>query len=427
MSGVHDSIAMNAFSRLSKNERELFEPYEAELKETSWYPDYFADKSMPQKDKDKIDPDADKFIYPDPPKSAWQCRFEKMASKQTYSDAPPLKQVYLIRHYLKNAVASLKAGDVKSAVKFCGVYSHVIADICEPIHALSPAMLDIIVPPPQEYIGLELHANVEGLQAPIDIKDYKPKLLGQNLEQAEMGAFAGLIKAHKFGTAQATPIVQALYAGNKGEARALSGKAQSESARHFADFMHTVCALALSETKEKPFALDLRGHPFVECNVDMLYRYAPTIDVSLVPYSGGKLVPLELKNENGKNEKVKGLGVVPCLGPPFAKDTIRETSIEYCITPGAFKKFTARVGLNPKFSDSVSSAVFSILGDGKELARSAIIEPSAPAVRLEVEIGKIRWLTLSMHYARNPMREDLDRVKKLAWISHGVWAEPQLS
>ena len=243
MSAVHDEIAMQALSVQSAEIKEKFEPYIHEFKESSWYPDYFADRSMSNAKKDAIDIEADRFIYPLPPSTTWHKRLEKLAEEgHAYSDASPLLQVYLIRFYMRNAVESLQQGDVKSAVKFCGVYSHLIGDTCEPIHAISPALLDVIVPPPHEFLGLELHANVEGLKAPVVITGYEPKLLGKNLEQAEMGAFAGLVQSHKFGAAQATPIVQALYAKDNETATVLSSLAQSESARHFADFIFTVFA-----------------------------------------------------------------------------------------------------------------------------------------------------------------------------------------
>lgn len=426
MSGVHDAIATAALSVQNKKMRDICAPYLKDLKESAWYPDYFADRSMTKKEKDKIDTEADRFIYPLPPRSQCHRRFAALAKEQTYTDASPYLQVYLIGHYLKNAVKSLKNGDIKSAVKFCGVYSHVIADICEPIHALSPSILDITVPPPDKHIGMELHANVEGLKAPVNIKGHKPRLLGSNLKQAEMGAFAALIKAHRFGASMATPITQALYENRKKEAVELSSRAQSESARNFADFLFTVFALGNGKFEDSSLPLDLREYPPVSTKVDMLYRYRPLADVSLIPYSGGKFRSLEIM-ENGRCKKVKGLGVVPFLGPPFTKDHLRECWMEYWMVPGAFKKFRAKVGLSPGFPEATPSAVFSVELDGKEIAKTKPLEVMQDAEPLEVDLTKTRCLKLKMRYHRNPTKEDLVKVKKLGWIAHGVWAEPRLS
>lgn len=427
MSGVHDAIATEALSVQPMEIRKAFKPFIDDLKSSSWYPDYFADRSMSKAKKRKIDPEADRFIYPDPPRSNRQKQLETLSEHFSYSDAPPLKQVYLIKHYLKNAVDSLKSGDIKSAVKFCGVYSHVIADICEPIHAMSPATLDIVLPPPRKCIGLELHANVEGLKAPVKIKGYSPKLLGRNLKQAEMGAFAGLIHAHRTGAKQATLIVQELYKGNRKKAIAYSSVAQSESSRHFADFIFTVYTLGCNTTETNHHYLDLCEYPYISNTVDMLYRYQPLIDVSLIPYSGGKLHPLSLKNDKRKIKSVHGLGVVPFLGPPMTKKHIRKAEIEYLLVPGAYKQFSAKVGLNPRFKESVSSVVFEVMGNGKKLTISKALAPSEPAESIEAKLGNTSTLTLAMRYVNNPTDNEINAVKShLAWVSHGVWAEPKL-
>jgi hypothetical protein len=429
MSAVHDDIAMKALAVQAEKIQKQFQEYIHEFKESSWYPDYFADKSMSKEKKDAIDTEADRFIYPDPPDAEWHAKLAEIAREShSYSDASPLPQTYLIAFYLNNAVESLKKGDLKAAVKFCGVYSHVIADTCEPIHAMSPALLDVVVPPPKEYLGLELHANVEGLKAPVDIAGYKPKLLGASAKQAEMGAFAGLMAAHRSGATLATPIVQALYADDVDEARRLSSLAQSEAARHFADFIFTVFSIADGATTPNESARDLREYPFVANSVDMLYRYQPIIDFSLAPYSGGKMKPLALRNSAGAVENVKGLGVVAFLGPPFADDTARIADIEYFVVPGAYETFSARVGLNPLFEESMLSARFAVLGDGAILAESPVSRPGEPAETITADIGGVGFLTLRMSYVDVPSTDELKKVSAhLAWVSHAVWAEPLLT
>lgn len=429
MSAVHDEIAMQALSVQTVATKKQFEAYIHEFKESSWYPDYFADPSMAKAKKDAIDPEADRFIYPLPPTDDWHQTLKELAKAgYAYSDAEPLSQVYLINFYLKNAIESLQQGDIKSAIKFCGVYSHLIGDTCEPIHAMSPALLDVIVPPPHEFLGLELHANVEGLKAPVEITGYQPKLLGKNLKQAEMGAFTGLIQSHRFGAAQATPIVQALYAKDKTKATALSSLAQSESAKHFADFIFTVFAIASGDANEEVYYCDLCELPYIANSVDMLYRYQPIIDASLVPYSGGKMHPLSLQSDVGSIEKVHGMGVVPSLGPPFTDDHVRNADIEFFIVPGAYSEFSAKVGLNPLFTESMPSAKFQVLADGEIVAESIVFEPGDPCQTIVTNIGNARFLTLRMSYVHTPQPDELTNVScHLAWVSHGVWGEPQLN
>jgi hypothetical protein len=429
MSAVHDEIAMQALRVQPLEIQQQFEPYIVEFKKSSWYPDDFADRSMSKSAKDKIDPEADRFIYPLPPQEPWHLRLVELGKKHySYSDAEPLSQFYLISFYLNHAVKSLRQGDVKSAIKFCGVYSHLLGDTAEPIHAMNPALLDVVIPPPHKFIGLELHANVEGLKAPVNISDYHPKLLGNNLGQAEMGAFAGLVKAHKFGAAQATPIVQALYTEDRVKATALSSLAQSEAARHFADFIYTVFSIANGKMTEQTHNCDLCNLPVIANSVDMLYRYQPIVDASLEPYSGGKMHPLSLLDPNGNIYDIHGLGVIPSLGPPFDDSNNRIADIDFFIVPGTYNNFSATVGLNPRFSESMPTAKFQILGDGKLLTTTTALKPGEAGCQLQTNLTDCRFLTLRMQYVHTPTFDKLQQVSKhLAWTSHGVWGKPELS
>ena len=427
MSGVHDKIALGALAVLPRDAQRLFRPWIEDLRKSSWYPDNFADKNMSAKAKRKIDPEADRYIYPAPGRQKWIQELIRMSKKDYFCDAKPAEQVHLIGYYLENAFKSLRAGDIKSAVKYCGVYSHVIADTGEPVHAINAQLIDRLVPPPKRYVGFELHANTEGLYAPVRIKGYKPTLLGNNLRQVEMRAYAGLVKAHQFGAALIVPIVQALYAGKRKTAVQLSSMAQSCSAKLFADFLFSVYHIYKNGEKEGGHSLDLRSYPWLNCEIDMLYRYQPLVDVSLMPYSGGKFKPLGLSiGTGGRIKRVQGLGVVPFLGPPLDSPLKREASVEYLLFPGAFNAFHAFAGLNPFFDKSSIPVEFAVFGDNRELFRSGPIGLKDKAVEIRVSVKGIRRLKLAMFYLRGPKSMEIQRFAKFGWISHGVWGYPVL-
>jgi hypothetical protein len=464
MSGVHGVIALAAADVLGADLRELFAPYRADLDKAAWYPDSLGDKKMPEAAKLAIDPEADRFWYPDEPQTDTQRRLYELTDTEARTGVTALRQAYLTEHYLRAAVQAARAGDVKAAVKFCGVYSHTIADTAEPIHAINPDIIDLVVPPPTSHMSLELHAGVECLGAPVDIRSHQPRLLGRNVEQAIMGAIAGLVHAKQVGAAQTVPIVQALYADNRAEATRLSSLAQSESARQTADFMYTVFWLANIARRPSPLSarrpslaaasaategggqgwpppidggspaasaanassLDLCRYPYVGCLVDMLYRYRPMVDLSLIPYSGGKSHPLSLRTASGGIEQVHGLGVAPYLGPPYTPDHHRVTTIDYFLIPGAYNMFRARVGANPLFKTGIVKMVFRVLADGKEVFRSRDLLPTDAALEVAADIAGARWLTLSMHFSSNPTFEDVQRLVSITWPNHGVWAEPRL-
>lgn len=424
MSGVHGQIAIQAAKTLPPNERAIFERYIAELEHASWYPDHFADRKMPLESKMKIDPEADRYIYPERPTDAVQTRIDELTENEAKLGISPLRSVYLAEHYLPLAVEAMRSGDEKAAVKFCGVYSHTIGDTAEPIHAVHPSIVDLVVPPPPEYAAFELHAGLESLKAPVNIEGYQPQLLGTNVQQAVQQAYVGLVRAAKVGASQAVPMAQAIYTNNRARAVELSSLAQNESARNTADFMHTVMQLASSQASSDMPKLDLCNYPYAACSVDMLYRYRPTVDVSLIPYSG-KNYPLSLRSSGGI-ESVHGLGMVPYLGPPYTADHLRQTSIEYFMIPGAYRRFKARVGVNPLFENTVGAAIFTVLADGQEIARSPEMNLSSMPFQIEADLSSCRWLTLKMHYSVNPTFEDQRRFAAISWALHGVWAEPVL-
>lgn len=427
MSNVHDKIASGALTALPNDAKRLFRPWVDDLRKSSWYPDQFANKNMSAKQKRKIDPEADRYIYPAPGRQKWIQELIRMSKKDYFCEAKPVEHVHLIEYYLGHALKSLQAGDIKSAVKFCGVYSHVIADIGEPVHAISAKLIDRLIPPPKCCLGLELHANTENLNAPVRIKGYKPSLLGNNLRQIEMRAYAGLVKAHRLGAALIVPIVQALYAGKRNEAVRLSSLAQSYSAKLFADFLFSVYHIYIHGEKEGGRSLDLRSYPWLNCEIDMLYRYQPLMDVSLIPYSGGKSKPLGLRvGTGGQIRRAQGLGVAPFLGPPLDSPLKREAAVEYLLFPGAFNEFHALAGLNPFFDKSSIPVEFAVFGDNRELFRSGAIGLKDKAVEIRVAVRGVRRLKISMFYLRGPKNTDIQRFPKCGWVSHGVWGFPVL-
>jgi len=427
MSGVHDAIALQALAVLPAAERRAFAPHRAALAKSAWYGDLLADPTMSEAEKRKIDPEADRFIEPLPPRTATSRKIFELTVRDAENSSSPLRCVHASEYFLRNAAASLREGNVLGAVKFCGAFSHIIGDVGEPIHALPPEIVDRAVPPPRKYLGLELHAGIEGLKAPVDIGGYRPRVLGSTVSRAVMGVYAALVELKKLGAAQAVPIAQALYADHRKQAIALSQRAQNQSARVTADFMHTAFHLAQGgKTQQLP--LDLCAYPWVRCKVDMLYRYQPLVDISLVPYSTGKLHPLSLPTgKRGATERVHGLAVIPYLGPPWVKEHHREATIEYFLVPGAFRTLRARVGANPLFRESICKAVFRVLGDGKELFRSPVLGLDDAHVPVEVALGRTTWLTLAMHYtkASNATHKDFARLH-VRYALHGVWAEPTL-
>jgi len=424
MSAVHKEIALAALASLGEKERKLFEPCKNELAKASEYPDIFADSSMGQAAMDAIDPDSRHLVYPSPPDKALFSKIMTITERQAMLGAVPLRQAHLIGYYLNGALTAFKDGKPALAAKLCAVYSHVIGDIGEPIHALHPSIVDAVLPPPARFQGLELHACIEGLKAPVEAKR-KPKLLGSTPKSAEMGAYAALESLRALGASLAVPIAKALYDRKKSEAMRLSSIAQAASAEAFSDFLRTVAFLARGGGSLNSSTLDLRTQPVAFAEMDMLYRYSPSIDLSLIPYSGGKTKPLTVIGQDGAPQRVKGLGMIASCAPPFSRDARRRGYVEYYLVPGAFSKFEALAGLNPLFEESFVPVVFRVYADGRPALETGPLKPGAKALEIAADIKGAKWLGLEVEYSENPSSQDVARLH-CRWASHAAWAWPRL-
>ena len=150
------------------------------------------------------------------------------------------------------------------------------------------------------------------------------------------------------------------------------------------------------------------------------------IDVSLIPYSGGDFHPLSVLGREGAIDKVRGIGMLPSLAPPYSKEHLREARATYYLVPGTYSKFQSRIGINPLFRESFGKAQFLVIGDGKELLSSAPIGPEDEAIEIVVPLNRTRWMTLAMRYLTCPTHQEIKRLH-CRWAMHGVWAEPKLT
>ncbi len=425
MSQVHDSIALGALLVQADTVKKVFKPHMNDFMKSSWYPDKVNEV---KKTKDA------RFLWPSPPATPWQKKLKRISLQHkswTWCGQPPLDLVCLCGYYLKNILRNLKAGDIESAVKFFGVYSHLIADIIEPGHAVFDWIIDILAPSSFRKSSGKIYTNKECLRGPVNIKGYRPKLFGENIKQAEMGMVADLIKGSRFGAALAIPMENALYSGKITKARRFSSCAQNEAAKKFADFIYTVFQLADKNKKNSGCRLDICNYPFIYAEISCYCRFRPLVDIFLDPSSFdntkkphfilNKLPLTLLSKDDGKIENVHGLCVMP-------NNIKSRATIEYLLVPGAYDKFSARVGFNPSFKKSLPfiSAVFTVLGDGKELVHSKPVKPGEPAVHIHVGLGKTRFLTLSMKYYGRYSGKEEKKFKRYTSAAHGVWAEPVL-
>ncbi len=423
----HKNIAARGFDLLPAGIKKEWKNGKQFVLKTCMYPDIFADRGLSEEEKERRDPDFDNaFLEPLPPKAAWYRELSRKVNglpSASFSEIIPENRIYIYSYFMEKTVDSLKKGDREKAARFAGVLSHTIGDTAQPIHLVNSRTLDALIKCPDEFLGFELHAGIEGITGKPVIRNYEPELLGSTRSQALMGFYKKtLIMAEE--CRYTTPLmVRAVYSHNPEEAVRLAGISVKQATLVFADFLRTAWALANSEDiQARPFSLT--EYPCISSTVDMLYRYRPMKNISLIPYSGGKSYPLTVLNKAGNKVTVTGLGVVPYLGPlKTSAGTVKERDarVEYLLCSGSYTSFRATVGLNPLFKESRGRVVFRVFADGRMIGKSGEFCPGKPAEELKAKIPcNAHFLTLSMLTVEEPP-------PSLAQTHpHGVWVNPIL-
>lgn len=384
-----------------------------EILKTCMYPDIYADR--------KVKNELKEYLWPLQPKTRWYEKLLKKIEKNPVKilSYHPVEYIYLIEYYFKKIVYFLKNNDFKKASEFSGIFSHFIGDFLQPIHTLNPSFIDFLIEVPEEYLSYELHYKIESITGKIKVNKYNPEILGENIKKATLKLYSKIYNYTEEIRKDVLKMAIYLYKNEYKKLEKYAGKAVIRSIYLFADFLYTSIYLS-NKNNIKPTIFSLTDYPYINCNIDMLYRYRPMKDISLIPYSG-KSYPLRLKI-NGKIKKVNGISVLPYVGPflPHEKRE-RDARIEYFILPGVFRKFRAIVGLNCSFKNSSGKVVFRILSNDKLIYQTKPIGIDDDAIFLEVNLPyDTRFLTLSMLTIEEPNQP--------IWINHphGIWAKLEL-
>ena len=423
---AHKFIAEKGFELLPYQIKKQWNNGKYFIIKTCMYPDIFADKGLSIKEKKKIDPDFDNiYLEPEPPKDAWYIKLLKKLDKTPKSvicGGIPEKWIYLFYYYLKKTIDCLKNQDKDKAAKFAGVFSHCIGDLLQPIHLISPEIIDLLIKCPEEFISFELHSGIESITGKPMVKKYSPEILGSNIQQAVMGIYRKISFSIEQSRFTLLPMVNAIYSYNQKKAEKIAEISVKLATYLFCDFLRTCWAIAYEKIPSKP--IFLTDYPYIYSTIDMLYRYKPMKNISLIPYSSGKFYPLTLLDKGQKHMKVKGFGVIPFLGPKKSvekKIKQRDAKVEFLLWPGAYRKFTSIVGLNPLFKQSKGKVIFRVFVNQRILWKSKILTPQDSFIEVDINLPKsAHFLTLSMLTIEEPP------IPVVNTHPHGVWAYPKL-
>lgn len=199
-------------------------------------------------------------MYPDWHRSALlEGQKEKVALCKPYVQLPLLKDLskwhkcddddsptcfYIVATSMHNAVKHLRLGNSSEAAKHMGPLLHFIEDNACPVHVVDNKLLAELFPVPEELKPFRLHRRVEEGTFPLDVSDYRVRLLGANIVDAATAFYPRFLENRRTARSQAIPILQAIYAGNEEDADKGRTQAAMPAAKLVADVIHTICTIA---------------------------------------------------------------------------------------------------------------------------------------------------------------------------------------
>lgn len=199
-------------------------------------------------------------MYPDRHRSALlDGQKEKIALYKPYVQLPLLKDLsnwhkcndndseicfYIVVTSMHNAVKHLRLGNPSEAAKYMGPLLHFIEDNACPVHVVDNKLLAELLPVPEELKPFRQHRRVEEGTFPLEVSDYRVKLLGTNIVDAATAFYPRFLENRLSARSQAIPILKAIYAGNKQDADKGRTRAAIPAAKLIADVIHTICTIA---------------------------------------------------------------------------------------------------------------------------------------------------------------------------------------
>ena len=326
-----------------------------------------------------------------------------------------------MRWYLLRIGESLAADEMTDVVRYLGVLCHWIEDPgsmsihCTEGFIDEPKLRELIPPPGDErkhhYLYADHGISDTGRYDMPPTEEYTPHLLGRTIEEAAFH-MQRRQRLQARGARQAIiPFVMDEMHGDGSVAAKLRGQLVSNASRTSADIIYTALCLAtgriegdtsyLDEVPLTDFVSEYRGG-----TTSMPWRWVPFL-IDACYDQQRNVVPLEVPTQDATRTFERGIG----MGAPFA--------LSWTFGPaGVYTRFEVTVGLHPASAEG-TSAIFVVLANGEEIARTERIAANAPGQTLDAPLptkGDAIELTLETR-----LPEDAQGNGCLA-----VWTDPNL-
>lgn len=326
-----------------------------------------------------------------------------------------------LRYFTGKAVAAVRAGDMASAARYMGTVCHQLEDYGSPAHTVPGdnmfTLLQQFLPPTEPMKDKLLHSPIESGELPVSITGYRPRLLGETVDEAAWRLLQrvneGIINARS----TTIPIIQALYAQDAEGVRSHQQRAARFDAEVVADALYTILCLGTAKFVPEEQAA-LRRVPIAAfwpleaaslCYPQSQFFSSPHWGhprSGVILAGGNQARPLRLRVDGpgGVAERDFSEGISAGMG----------RSLTFPLPKGVYTRFTVLAGLHPELG-AQGRVEFTVSGDGKPLA-SVIIDGSQPAKAIECDVSGVSELRLTLT-SRGPNAKS----------QYAIWAEPTLA
>lgn len=250
------------------------------------------------------------------------------------------------QYFTERIVAAIREQDLTTAARFAGTMAHYIQDNACPGHAVDDSDLETIkdlLPPPEQMRRLPFHAMMETSPAPFSLAGYRPRFCGNSIPEASSNLIERFIAMNLFARNAIVPFFEAFYREDKAQAAELNMAVSRFASEVYADYLHTVTAIATDGVGDK-----------TEAAVKHLSRMYPYRQTAWAggPYSQlgpGELcgvnlsesyesVPCELLSLDG--EKIQATAVPDSLGATAYFE------YEFKLPVGVYAQFSVDYGIH---------------------------------------------------------------------------------
>jgi hypothetical protein len=406
---AHANIMEGAFEALPIALRVRLESVRPLLSTVGNYPDIFDNPTLPDFEKDTLDPDWKRFcVFP-----------QGMGAVNLHSWPYPISEQMRSRpisyHWLTQAIPAYRQGDHESFIKFIGCLSHWFGDLTQSAHIVDSQLLAELMPAPPSMSTFHYHTDLEavtGACGPLR----PPRLLGLTMAEISWRQASVNTEAIRECRRYVIPLLQAIFAGDKLQAENQAEPPVTKAAQMTLDIMYTALRLAsddISDEEKQAFStVDLRLWKADGEMHDLVYGGAILDGNRSTPPAGAPVIGGKLLFDDGKVREVHGLGVLPHSG----MNGPRVCWMRYTLPVDVFSKFEALVGMNAELTRD-GAADFVVLLDGCEAFRSGKLTVKDPAIPVSIKLNGAAELTLKV--------EDVNGGKTF-WNNHAYWGKPNL-